>query len=226
METLLTRAFTLAAQLHAAQTRKTSIVPNTPYLGHLLEVAGIVQSNGAPEVAVAAALLHDAIEDQGAATRELIQDQLGPEVLALVEECTEPGTGGATKAPWRERKEGYLQQVLRASTAALLIKCADKLQNARDLRKQVYLEGEQAYAAFTRGKADKLWFYHTFVQTARERQQVLQQSQLDQPLLRAIDYLLIELDEVLTDLDSPGNRRQAPNLQEIGSGRDKGEVGV
>ncbi|GCE28267.1 hypothetical protein KDA_37510 [Dictyobacter alpinus] len=202
METLLTRAFALAAQLHATQTRKASLVPNTPYLGHLMEVAGIVQSNGASEVAVAAALLHDAIEDQGAATRELILNQLGPDVLALVEECTEPGTGGATKAPWRERKEGYLQQVKVASMEALLIKCADKLQNARDLRKQVYIEGEAAYAAFTRGKADKLWFYHTFVQTARERLTVLRQDQPAQPLLTAIDYLLIEIHQTLTELDA------------------------
>ncbi len=72
MDTLVVQAFQLAAQLHADQTRKASLVPNTPYLSHLMEVAGIVMSNGASSVVVAAALLHDAIEDQGARTRVLI----------------------------------------------------------------------------------------------------------------------------------------------------------
>lgn len=201
MDTLVTRAFLLAAELHAAQTRKASLVPNTPYMGHLMEVAGIVMSNGAPEVAVAAALLHDAIEDQGARTRMLIQEQLGDEVLLLVEECTEPGTGGPTKAPWRERKEGYLQQIHSASLYALLIKCADKLQNARDLRKQVQLEGAQAYAAFSTGKTEKLWFYNAFVQAARQRLATLESQQPQEPLLRAVAYLLNDLHAVLRDLD-------------------------
>ncbi|GLV60021.1 hypothetical protein KDH_68440 [Dictyobacter sp. S3.2.2.5] len=201
-DTLVTRAFKLAAELHAGQTRKASLVPNTPYLGHLMEVAGIVMSSGAPEVAVAAALLHDAIEDQGAGTRTLIMEQLGDEVLRLVEECTEPGTGGPTKAPWRERKEGYLQQVHTASPYALLIKCADKLHNARDLRKQVWFEGARAYTAFSTGKDDKLWFYNAFVRAARQRLATLQYQQpSEEPLLQSITYLLDELQTVLHDLD-------------------------
>ncbi|GCE06714.1 HD domain-containing protein [Dictyobacter aurantiacus] len=199
-DTLVTRAFNLAAELHAGQTRKASLVPNTPYLGHLMEVAGIVMSSGAPEVAVAAALLHDAIEDQGAETRVLIQEQLGDEVLRLVEECTEPGTGGPTKAPWRERKEGYLQQIHTASSYALLIKCADKLHNARDLRKQVWFEGTRAYAAFSTGKDDKLWFYNAFVQAAHQRLSTLQSQQPSEPLLQSITYLLHDLQSVLQDL--------------------------
>ncbi|GCE20742.1 HD domain-containing protein [Dictyobacter kobayashii] len=198
----MTRAFLLASELHARQTRKASLVPNTPYMGHLMEVAGIVLSNGAPEVAVAAAFLHDAIEDQGDHTRPLIQAQLGDEVLALVEECTEPGTGGAAKAPWRERKEGYLQQVESASLFALLIKCADKLQNARDLRKQVLLDGAQAYAVFSTGKVEKLWFYNAFVQAARQRQSILQAQQPVEPLLKAITYLLNEIQTILHDLET------------------------
>lgn len=202
MDTLVVRAFQLAAQLHARQIRKASLVPNTPYLSHLMEVAGIVMSNGGSSVVVAAALLHDAIEDQGAQTRFLIQDRLGADVLALVEECTEPGTGGTEKAPWRERKDGYLQHVRQASPQALLIACADKVQNARDLRKQVYVYGDQAYATFTTGKAEKNWFSQAFVQAARQRLAELRADQPDQPLLSGIDYLLLEMAEVLTYLEA------------------------
>lgn len=202
MDTLVVRAFQLAAQLHATQTRKASLVPNTPYLSHLMEVAGIVMSNGGSSVVVAAALLHDAVEDQGAQTRALIQDRLGADVLALVEECTEPGTGGDEKAPWRERKEGYLQHIRQASPQALLISCADKNQNARDLRKQVYVYGDKAYATFTKGKAEKNWFAQAFVQAARQRLAELRSIQPDEPLLDGIDYLLFDQADILAYLEA------------------------
>ena len=82
----------LASQLHSRQRKKTPIVPDIPYMGHLMEVAGIVQANGGNETTVAAALLHDAIEDQGAEAREHIRAKLGQQVLDLVEACSESET--------------------------------------------------------------------------------------------------------------------------------------
>ena len=64
-------ALSYASELHASQTRKGSDVP---YLAHLLSVAAIVLEHGATEDEAIAALLHDAIEDQGgAATRDEIR---------------------------------------------------------------------------------------------------------------------------------------------------------
>ncbi len=103
----------LASKLHRRQRKKKSIVPDIPYVGHLMEVAGIVQANGGDETTVAAALLHDVIEDQGAAARGQIRDKLGQEVLDIVEACTESET--FPKPPWRERKEAYLKLVATAS---------------------------------------------------------------------------------------------------------------
>lgn len=74
MDTVV-EAVKLASQLHSHQRKKKSIVPDIPYMGHLMEVAGIVQANGGDEITVAAALLHDAIEDQGAEAREQIRDK-------------------------------------------------------------------------------------------------------------------------------------------------------
>jgi (p)ppGpp synthase/HD superfamily hydrolase len=74
MDTLV-EAVKLASKLHSRQRKKKSIVPNIPYMAHLMEVAGIVQANGGDETTVAAALLHDAIEDQGAEAREQIRDK-------------------------------------------------------------------------------------------------------------------------------------------------------
>ncbi len=71
-------ALTYAARLHRAQMRKGT---NTPYVTHLLAVAAIVGENGGTEDEVIAALLHDAVEDQGgAATREEIRRRFGDNV--------------------------------------------------------------------------------------------------------------------------------------------------
>jgi GTP pyrophosphokinase len=196
----VTRAFQLAAELHAQQTRKASIVPGTPYLSHLMEVAAIVMAIDPNEEVVAAALLHDVIEDQGAETRDLVRAQLGARVLALVEECTEPDTGGTAKAPWLERKRGYLEHVRSASLEALIITCADKLQNLRDLRKQVVVYGESAYSSFHAGKADKLWFYNAVLDAARQRATEFKAQQPASPIFVALNYLFYEQEELLSYL--------------------------
>ena len=200
MDSPVTQAFLLAAELHAGQTRKASLVPNTPYLSHLLEVSALVMACNPPEYVVAAALLHDVIEDQGEQTRALVLAQLGPQVLSLVEECTEPGTGTGAKAPWLERKRGYIEHVRVASLYALLITCADKLQNLRDLRRQVVVYGDAAYATFNASKADKLWFSRSVLEAARTRSAELQADQPAQPLFTALEYLLHEQEELLTYL--------------------------
>lgn len=67
-------ALRYAARLHRGQLRKGTSIP---YVTHLLAVAAIVGENGGTEDEVIAALLHDAVEDQGgAATREEIRKVL------------------------------------------------------------------------------------------------------------------------------------------------------
>src|SRR5579859_3041232 len=158
MDTIV-EAVALASKLHSQQRKKKSIVPDIPYLGHLMEVAGIVQSNGGDETTVAAALLHDAIEDQGVEAREHIRAQLGQPVLDIVEACTESET--FPKPPWRERKEAYLKLVGAASLPALLVMVADKLQNSRALLRRLKLEGAEGWGYPDR--EEKLWYFQSLV---------------------------------------------------------------
>src|SRR5512135_950100 len=73
-------ALVLAHQLHADQTRKGTTIP---YISHLLAVTAIVIENGGTEDEAIAALLHDAVEDQGgAAAREEIRRRFGENVAA------------------------------------------------------------------------------------------------------------------------------------------------
>jgi (p)ppGpp synthase/HD superfamily hydrolase len=76
-------ALTYAARLHRTQMRKGT---NVPYVTHLLAVAAIVGENGGTEDEVIAALLHDAVEDQGGvATREEIRKRFGDTVVTIVD---------------------------------------------------------------------------------------------------------------------------------------------
>ena len=97
-------ALDYATDLHATQVRKGSGVP---YIGHLLAVASIVLDYGGTEDEAIAALLHDAVEDQGGdATRQEIIRRFGPEIAAIVDGCTDAET--IPKPPWRKRKEDYI----------------------------------------------------------------------------------------------------------------------
>ena len=96
-----TEALCYVAALHAQQRRKVS---GEPYLAHLLAVAAIVMEHGGDEDEAIAALLHDAVEDQGgAATLEEIRRRFGQTVAEIVAGCSD--TMVSPKPPWRQRKE-------------------------------------------------------------------------------------------------------------------------
>ena len=194
MDTLV-EAVKLASKLHSRQRKKKSIVPDIPYMGHLMEVAGIVQANGGDETTVAAALLHDAIEDQGAEAREQIRDKLGQEVLDIVEACTESET--FPKPPWRERKEVYLNLVATASLPVLLVIIADKLQNSRALLRRLKLEGAEGWGHPSR--EEKVWYLHSLVEALRRRLTQLDQ-QPNSPMLVSLHLLIEEYAEVVAEL--------------------------
>ena len=119
-------ALEYAVRLHAAQRRKGS---DTPYIAHLLSVTAIVLEHGASEDEAIAALLHDAVEDQGGApVREEIRRRFGPAVATIVDGCTDCDT--TPKPPWRERKEAFLARLPSAGRSVHLVTAADKLHNA------------------------------------------------------------------------------------------------
>ena len=192
---MVVEAVKLASKLHSRQRKKKSIVPDIPYMGHLMEVAGIVQANGGDETTVAAALLHDAIEDQGAGAREEICEKFGQQVLDIIEACTESDT--FPKPPWRERKEAYLKLAETASLPALLVIVADKLQNSRALLRRLKLEGAEGWGSPSR--KEKLWYMHTLLEAMRHRLTRLEQE-TDHPTLVSVRLLIDEYAEVVATL--------------------------
>jgi len=159
----LDEAFAYASRLHASQVRKGSTIP---YLSHLLAVTAIVLECGGGEDEAIAALLHDAIEDQGGpATRAEIGRRFGERVVAIVNGCTDADT--VPKLPWRQRKEAYVAHIADASPSVRLVSAADKLHNARSILADYRQLGEALWDRFLGGRDGTLWYYRAVVDAFR-----------------------------------------------------------
>lgn len=137
----LAAAYRLAQEAHAGQQRKDN---GAPYLTHPIRVAQLVRDAGFDEDTVAAALLHDVVEDSGIGLPE-ISRELGPQVAEIVSALTED----ESIEDYVERKAEHRDRVEAAGTDAVAIYTADKLSNLRDMRGLYALVGERAAERFT-----------------------------------------------------------------------------
>lgn len=160
-------ALSFAADLHRGQTRKG--VP-TPYISHLLSVCALALEYGADEDTAIAALLHDAVEDQGgASTADIIALRFGREVLALVLACTDAiPPSGLPKAPWRERKSAFISRLAHVPDEAALIIVCDKVHNLRCLIADLDREGIETLDRFAE-PADLPWYYRSIAKVMQAR---------------------------------------------------------
>ncbi len=145
-----------ALSIHATQRRKGT---NIPYGSHLLGVASLVLEHGGDEEQAIAAMLHDAVEDQGAELEPIIRNRFGEKVVNIVLGCTDADT--FPKPPWRERKEAYIRHLDDAATDVLLVSLADKVHNARAICTDVRTHGLVVFDRFKAGREGTLWYYGT-----------------------------------------------------------------
>ena len=182
-----TEALTYATELHANQVRKSSGVP---YISHLLGVTSIALEYEANEDEAIAALLHDAIEDQGgAATREEIRRRFGDTVTAIVDGCTDAEI--IPKPPWRQRKEAYIATIPQASPSVILVSAADKLHNARAIIKDYRTLGETVWERFKGGKDGTLWYYRAVVEAFIAKGKTA--------LIEELERVVAELEQLVKD---------------------------
>ncbi len=153
------QALDYASILHARQPRKGTSIP---YLSHLLAVCALVLEDGGDEDEAIAALLHDAVEDQGGKpVLEEIRRRFGSHVAGIVAECTD--TDESPKPPWRKRKEDYIARLHEASPEALRVSCADKLHNLRSVLADYRRVGERVFDRFTASRDETLWYYRSLL---------------------------------------------------------------
>jgi (p)ppGpp synthase/HD superfamily hydrolase len=152
-------ALVYAARLHVEQTRKGT---TTPYISHLLGVTALVLEDGGDEDQAIAALLHDAVEDQGGQDTFIeIKRRFGERVAGIVEGVTD--TFSNPKPPWRERKENYLAHLKHVSPEVRRVSLADKLHNARSILADLRIQGSTTWNRFKGGKEGTLWYYHSLL---------------------------------------------------------------
>jgi len=160
------KALVYAEVKHHNQVRKGGDIP---YVGHLLSVASLVINDGGSEDQAIAALLHDAVEDQGGpSTLEEIRANFGEDVARIVEQCSD--TDEVPKPPWLERKQRYIDHLGEVGQDTLLVSVADKLDNARSMLRDYHTHGPSLWDRFNRKNPhDHLWYYGELLDAYRRR---------------------------------------------------------
>jgi (p)ppGpp synthase/HD superfamily hydrolase len=170
------RAADAAARWHTHQRRKG--IAQEPYINHLLEVASLVTeaTGGTDPSLVIAALLHDAVEDQGV-TSETLASEFGKHVADIVMELSDDKA-----LPKEERKRKQVESAPKKSRGAKLIKLADKTSNLRAVanspapdwsveRRREYVEWAKSVVTGVRGTSP--WLERQFDQAADQAVQSL-----------------------------------------------------
>ena len=126
---LISKAYELAAEAHAGQTRRSG----EPYIHHPLSVAKIVADLGLDDTTVAAALLHDAVEDTGV-TLEVVAERFGDDVARIVDGVTKlDRVQFDSKAAQQAASMRKMLVAMAKDLRVLMIKLADRLHNMRTL---------------------------------------------------------------------------------------------
>jgi (p)ppGpp synthase/HD superfamily hydrolase len=156
MHSLLDAALAFAAIAHQGQKRKGTGIP---YIVHPVGVMVVLLQAGETDVDVlAAALLHDTVEDAGTTLTEL-RERFGERVAEIVAGCSEPDKS----ASWEVRKQHTVIYLQTAPRAVQLVAVADKLHNLRSLAADYAEIGEPLWRRFKRGRAEIAWYYHAVI---------------------------------------------------------------
>ncbi len=148
----------MATSAHAGQMRKDG----PPYIIHPTAVAIMLARHGFAEAVIAAALVHDVLEDTAVVADEM-GDELGQEVLGLVQ------TVSYDKAlSWEDARTAYVESVRQAPEGAKAISVADKIHNAESLLMAYGKEGKAIWSHFNRTRDKKLWFEEEMLRMLKE----------------------------------------------------------
>jgi (p)ppGpp synthase/HD superfamily hydrolase len=163
-------ALTFAWRVHGRQVRKKTGIP---YMAHVMAVSALALEHGADEDVAIAALLHDAVEDSedGAATRDQIEERFGQRVARIVVACSDAiAVPGQPKPDWRQRKETYLRHLADADEDVLLVSACDKVHNAGSILADLRAEGDAVWQRFTvNDPRIQLWYYASVTEILMRR---------------------------------------------------------
>lgn len=163
---LVAKAYTFATKAHEGITRKGTTIP---YITHPIEAASIVMTMTDDVDVIAAALLHDVVEDTEYTLAD-IQERFGERIAELVAEETENKRQGLpSEQTWRIRKEETIQGLGEASIEAKIIALGDKLSNIRSIDRDYEAIGDALWQRFHQKEMKEHgWYYSSIVLVTKE----------------------------------------------------------
>jgi len=158
---LLDRAIIFAVNAHQGVERKGK---GFPYIVHPMEAMSIVATMTNDQELLAAAVLHDVIEDTDTTVDELLQE-FGERVALLVEAESDIKMEGPAAVTWHQRKQIALDKLTVASRDVKIVALGDKLSNMRAIACDYAKMGDELWNRFTvKDKAEHAWRYRGLVQ--------------------------------------------------------------
>ena len=155
---LLDRAIRFAVEAHSGVERRGK---GFPYIVHPMEAMAIVATMTPDQEILAAAALHDVVEDTDV-TLDEIRSQFGDRVAKLVDTESDHFQAGLD---WRTRKEDSLKRLKGATRDEKIVALGDKLSNMRAIARDYTSEGEVFWDRFrVKEKSVHGWRYHALLE--------------------------------------------------------------
>jgi len=163
---LLDRAIIFAVQAHAGTERRGK---GFPYIVHPLEAVEIVATMTPDQELLAAAALHDTVEDTDI-TVEQLREAFGDRIASLVaSESDEVHEGVCEEDSWHARKRAAIERLSRASRDAKMVALGDKLSNMRAIARDYAVQGDALWNLFhAKDRKDHEWHYRGLADALRE----------------------------------------------------------
>lgn len=167
MKNILDKAMVFAVQAHSSMTRKGTAIP---YILHPMEVAAIVATMNDDKEVIAAAVLHDVLEDTPITTNQLILE-FGDRVTSLV--CAESENKRADRPAvetWKLRKQETIDALSNEKCLQVkMIALGDKLSNVRAMYYDYQVIGDKLWERFNqKEKSEHGWYYRSIADATRE----------------------------------------------------------
>ena len=177
---LLDRAITFAVKAHQGMERKGK---GFPYIVHPMEAVCIVATMTNDQELLAAAALHDVIEDTDT-TADDLKKEFGERVAMLVEAESDDKTGGSKAETWHQRKQDTLDRLRNADLDIKIVALGDKLSNMRAIWRDYQVQGDGLWQIFhVKDKPSHAWHYRGLASSLSE----LSDSFAYQEFVRLID---------------------------------------
>ena len=163
---LLDRAIEFAVKAHAGTERRGK---GFPYIVHPLEAVEIVATMTSDQELLAAAALHDTVEDTEV-TVDQLRGEFGDRVASLVEAESDKFVNGVSEeASWHDRKKAAIERLAAAPHDAKTVALGDKLSNMRAIWRDYSEKGDELWKIFhTSDKKEHEWHYRGLVASLSE----------------------------------------------------------